>query len=98
MKRKNTREKFEAPEINLDEPIMTTGVVSGILRMPLWVLKQLDEQKVVSPKRRKGMGRLYSTNEFNRLKHIWYLMNVRRVKVDGIKVILEMEAKGYKTA
>lgn len=98
MKSKKAKDKFEVTELGVDEPIMTTGVVSGMLRMPLWVLKQLDQEKVVSPKRRKGLGRLYSTNEFKKLQHIWYLMNVRRVKVDGIKVILEMEAKGYKKA
>ncbi|MCM8761433.1 MAG: MerR family transcriptional regulator [Candidatus Omnitrophica bacterium] len=97
MKRKTVANEAESAGISMDEPIMTTGVVSGILHMPLWVLKQLDKHKIVSPKRRKGMGRLYSQREFNKLKHIWYLMKVRRVKVDGIKVILEMEAKGYKT-
>lgn len=81
-------------EIDADMPVFTSGIVCDILHIPIWVLKQLDSEKVVSPKRRKGKSRLYSKNEIVELKHIWHLMSVRRVKVDGIKVILEMEKRG----
>jgi hypothetical protein len=39
--------------------------------------------------------RLYSKRELGKLDRIWYLMSQRKVKVDGIKVILEMELLGY---
>lgn len=82
--------------IPVDEPIYTTGVVCRLLTIPIWVLKQLDEEGVVSPPRaRTGQSRLYSKRELKMLDKVWYLMNERKVKVGGIRVILELEATGY---
>lgn len=89
-------EEFEEFFIHHDEPIFTTGVVCKLLSIPVWVLKQLDSEGVVSPPReREGQSRLYSKRELKLLDRIWYLMDERKVKVDGIKVILEMEEFGY---
>lgn len=89
-------EGFEEFYISLDEPIYTTGVVCRLLSIPIWVLKQLDSEDVVSPPRQMvGQSRLYSKRELKKLDKVWYLMNERKVKVDGIKVILEMEGAGY---
>lgn len=83
--------EFEDIEICPDEPIYTSGVVTKLIGIPIWVLKQLDNHGVVSPKRETSLSsRLYSKNELNKLNYIWKLMNKRGVKVDGIKVILEM--------
>lgn len=97
MAQKRTKEKdFEEFFISVDEPVFTTGVVCKLLSMPVWVLKQLDSEGIVSPPReRAGQSRLYSKRELKLLDQIWYLMSERRVKVDGIKVILEMEEFGY---
>ncbi len=90
-----TRE-FEEFFISIDEPIYTSGVVCKLLTIPVWVLKQLDKAGIVSPPReREGQSRLYSKRELKTLDQVWYLMNKRKVKVDGIKVILEMERLGY---
>jgi len=78
-------------DIDPDDPVLTSGVVCDILEIPVWVLKQLDREKIISPRRRKGRGRLYSHSEAKKLYYIWYLMRERKVKADGIKVILEME-------
>lgn len=92
----HTEPEFEEFFIQADEPIYTTGVVCKLLMIPIWVLKQLDSHGVVSPPRAKtGQSRLYSKRELKLLDRIWYLMNERKVKVDGIKVILEMEEAGY---
>ncbi len=89
-------EEFEEFFIAVDEPIYTTGVVCKLLTIPIWVLKQLDSAGIVSPPRQAaGQSRLYSKRELKKLDRVWYLMNERSVKVDGIKVILEMEAVGY---
>ena len=89
-------EKFEEFFIAVDEPIYTTGVVCRLLSIPIWVLKQLDSAGIVSPPRQTaGQSRLYSKRELKKLDQVWYLMNERNVKVDGIKVILEMESVGY---
>lgn len=89
-------EEFEEFFIAADEPVYSTGVVCRLLSIPIWVLKQLDSAGVVSPPRQaKGQSRLYSKRELKKLDQVWYLMNERNVKVDGIKVILEMESVGY---
>jgi MerR family transcriptional regulator, heat shock protein HspR len=76
-----------------DEPLYTSGVVCRLLEIPVWVLKQLDRESVVSPPRRKGRSRLYSKNELTKLRHVWYYMNINKVNVHGVKVILEMEER-----
>lgn len=76
-----------------DEPVYTSGVVTRLLGIPVWVLKQLDRESVVKPPRRKGRYRFYSQNELKTLEHVWYYMNKQRVNVHGVKVILEMEAR-----
>ncbi|MEI8175307.1 MAG: MerR family transcriptional regulator [Candidatus Omnitrophota bacterium] len=83
----------EAFEFSLDEPVFPTGVVCRLLQMPIWALKQVDREKLISPPRKGRTARLYSVNEMKRLKHVWYLMKRRKVKIDGVKVILEMEIK-----
>ena len=83
-------------DVGIDEPVYTSGVVSRLLGIPVWVLKQLDKEEVVSPDRKKGKSRLYSKNELNKLSHIWYVMKEKRIKVTGLKYILEMEARVYK--
>jgi MerR family transcriptional regulator, heat shock protein HspR len=80
-------------EVAEDEPVFTSGVVSRLLEIPIWILKQLDREKVVSPPRGKGKSRLYSKKELERINHVWYYMRERHVNVGGVKVILEMEAK-----
>lgn len=89
--KKHTDKSFE---IKRDEPIMTSGVVSRLLNIPVWVLKQLDREQVVRPSRkRRADSRLYSQNEVHQLKRIWYYMSVRKVNVHGVKVVLELEKK-----
>jgi DNA-binding transcriptional MerR regulator len=78
--------------IDLDEPVFTTGVVCRLLDMPVWVLKQLDREAIVSPPRKKeGQARLYSKRELKMVKHCWYYINEYGVKVSGLKVILKIE-------
>ncbi len=82
--------------ISADEPVFTSGVVCELLSVPIWVLKQLDSEGIVSPPRKhENQSRLYSKRELKKLDHVWYLMSKRKVKVDGIKVILEMETNDY---
>lgn len=93
--KKNRGEDFGEIIISLDEPVFTTGVVCRLLDMPVWVLKQLDCEEIVSPPRKKeGQSRLYSTKELKMVKHCWYYMNEHGVKINGLKVILKMEERG----
>ncbi len=82
--------------MDIDEPVYTSGVVSRLLEIPVWVLKRLDKEKVVSPPRKSGKSRLYSKNELNKLSHIWYVIKEKKVKISGLKYVLQMEARIYK--
>ena len=83
--------KFQEFQIGLDEPLYTSGIASKLLDIPVWVLKQLDREGIVSPPREEGHSRLYSKRELKKLEQVWHLMKKRNVNVDGVKVILEME-------
>jgi MerR family transcriptional regulator, heat shock protein HspR len=85
--------KTKKVDISKDEPVYTSGVVCRLLDIPVWVLKQLDKEKVVRPTRQQGRARLYSHRELDKLQHVWHYMRIRHVNVHGIKVILEMEQK-----
>lgn len=92
----NAKKGFEEDSdeiyISLDEPVFTTGVVCRLIDIPVWVLKQLDREEIVSPPRKKeGKARLYSKRELKLVKHCWYYIKTRKVNVSGLKVILEIE-------
>ncbi len=92
MKKKKRIEKFVEFKIDIDEPIYTTGILQKLLDIPIWVIKQLDSEGIVSPARKiEGSTRLYSKRELKKLAHCWEYMNEKGVKVKGLKVILEME-------
>ena len=78
--------------IDIDEPIYTTGVIQRLLSIPIWVIKQLDNEGIVSPKREiSGASRLHSKRELKKMAHCWEYMNKKGVKVKGLKIILEIE-------
>ncbi len=82
-------------KLSPDEPVYTSGVVSRLLEIPVWVLKQLDREKVVRPNRKKGCCRLYSNRELQKLVKIWHFMREERVNVAGVKVIMRIEQWKY---
>lgn len=87
------KDKLDEFEIDFDEPVFTTTVVSRLLDVPVWVLKRLDTAGVVSPPRETGQARLYSKRELMKVKKVWHLMEERHVTINGVKVILEIEEK-----
>mgnify|MGYP001269322449 CR=1 FL=1 len=95
---KNKPEKFEEVEIGPDVPIYTSGVVCSILSIPIWILKQLDKEGIVSPPRETSISsRMYSKRELKKVQHCWFFMNKHKVKVAGLKVILGMEDGTFKS-
>lgn len=89
---KRKKEEFEDVEIDSDMPIYPSSVVCKVLGIPIWTLKQLDKEGVVSPPREKeGQARLYSKRELKLVEHCWFYMEKHRVKISGLKVILRME-------
>lgn len=88
----NKKEEFKEMEIGPDEPLYTTSVVCRLLDIPIWVLKQLDSEGVVTPPRKKeGKARFYSKRELKNVKHAWFYMKEHHVNIEGLKVILQME-------
>lgn len=78
-----------------EEPVFTTGVVCKLLGIPVWVLKQLDKEGIVSPPRKnEAKARLYSTMQLKKVRKCWYYMSQKKVKVNGLRIILELEKKG----
>jgi MerR family transcriptional regulator/heat shock protein HspR len=69
------------------------SVVSKLVDLPVWTLRQLDKAGVVSPKRIGKKSRLYSLKDIKRLEYVHYLMEEKQVNIRGIKVILEIERK-----
>ncbi len=90
--RKNIRQVFEEFKLDPKEPAFTTGVVCKLLKIPVWVLKQLDSEGIVSPPRKgENTSRLYSTVQIKKLKRCWFYIDQKGVKVNGLRIILKME-------
>jgi MerR family transcriptional regulator/heat shock protein HspR len=79
--------------ISPDEPVYVISVVSKLVGIPVWTLRQLDKAGVVCPKRIGKKSRLYSMKDVRRLEYVHYLMLEKRVNVRGIKIIIEMEKR-----
>jgi MerR family transcriptional regulator/heat shock protein HspR len=79
--------------ISPDEPVYVISVVSKLVDLPLWTLRQLDKAGVVRPKRIGKKSRLYSLKDIKRLEYVHYLMEERGVNISGIRMILEIENK-----
>lgn len=77
--------------ISPDEPVYVISVVSKLVDLPVWTLRQLDKAGVVHPKRIGKKSRLYSLKDIKRLEYIHYLMEDKHVNIHGIKIILEKE-------
>ena len=77
--------------ISPDEPVYVISVVSKLVDLPVWTLRQLDKTGVVCPKRIGKKSRLYSLKDVKRLEYVHYLMEERHVNISGIRMILELE-------
>ena len=78
-------------KISQDEPVYVISIVSKLVDLPVWTLRQLDKAGVVSPKRIGKKSRFYSLKDIRRLEYVHYLMEEKRVNIHGIKLIIERE-------
>ena len=78
-------------QISQDDPVYVISVVSRLVEIPVWTLRQLDKAGVVKPKRIGKKSRLYSLKDVRRLEYVHYLMEEKRVNIHGIKIIIEKE-------
>jgi len=77
--------------ISPDEPVYVISVVSRLVDIPVWTLRQLDKAGIVKPKRIGKKSRLYSLKDMKRLEYVHYLMSDKHVNIHGIKIIIEKE-------
>jgi len=77
--------------ISPDEPVYVISVVSKLVDMPVWTLRQLDKAGIVSPKRIGRKSRLYSLKDVKKLEYVHFLMEDKHVNIHGIKIIIQKE-------
>lgn len=80
-------------KLSADEPLYVIGVVSRLVHMPIWTLRQLDKKGLIKPKRINKKTRCYSLKDIQKLEYIHYLMEEKGVNIEGVKIILEMEIR-----
>ena len=87
--------RFHPGEFEIDAiaPVYVIGVVSQLVKMPIWTLRLLDREGFVRPRRRAGRARLYSLEDVRRLIRIRQLCVEQRVNRQGVRVILRMEQR-----
>ncbi len=73
------------------EPVYVVSVAARLAGLPGWVLRVLDNEGIVVPLRTDSNRRLYSDHDIAVLARVQYLMKERKVNIEGVKVILEME-------
>jgi MerR family transcriptional regulator/heat shock protein HspR len=77
--------------ISPDEPVYVISVVSKLVGIPVWTLRQLDKAGIVCPKRIGAKSRLYSSKDMKRLEYVHYLMLEKHVNIGGLRIILELK-------
>jgi len=77
--------------ISPDEPVYVISVVSKLVSLPVWTLRQLDKAGVVCPKRIGKKSRLYSLKDVKKLEYVHYLMEEKQVNIHGVKIIIRRE-------
>lgn len=94
--RKYEESKSRFLNIGPEEPVYVISVVSKLVRMPIWTLRQLDRAGLVRPKRPGAKTRLYSQHDVEWLVYIYHLMKERHVNIHGVRIILQLGKKGKK--
>ena len=79
------------------EPVYVVSVAARLAGLPGWVLRVLDHEGIVVPVRTDSNRRLYSDHDIAVLARVQYLMKERKVNIEGVKVILEMEREREET-
>ena len=80
--------KFDLP---VDEPLYIISVVSKLVDIPVWTLRELEKKGVIKPKRHGKKARLYSLKQLKMLEYVHYLMCDEGINISGIKYILEIK-------
>ena len=78
--------------MDADAPILTVTVAARLADMHPQTLRGYDRLGLVVPRRSRG-GRLYSLRDVAKLRHIQHLSKDEGINLEGIRRILELEAR-----
>ena len=76
-----------------NEPILSTGILSELLKVHQRTLQIWDNEKILQPARSKNNRRLYSQKDLEKAKLIQYLTQNLALNLTGVKVVLELLQK-----
>lgn len=86
--------EIEQIDIDPNHPVYTTGVISDLLGVTPWFLKQIDDEGLVSPPRNnENSTRFYSQNELNKVAYINKLMSEQNLNIEGIKLVFQLQGE-----
>ncbi len=86
-------ELFKKINLSPEDPVYVISVVSRLVHIPVWTLRELEKKDIIKPKRIGKKTRCYSLKDVKKLEYIHYLMEEKHVNISGIKIILEIERK-----
>jgi DNA-binding transcriptional MerR regulator len=70
-------------------PIYTIGAAARLTGIPIWTLRWIEKNGLLSPNRTSGRQRLYCDHEMELLRDVRGLME-QKVNLAGIRVILRL--------
>ena len=70
-------------------PVYTIGAAARLTGIPVWTLRWVEKNGLLSPDRSSGRQRLYSDAELDMLREVRGLME-QKVNLAGIRVILRL--------
>ena len=76
-----------------NKPILSTGILSELLKVHQRTLQIWDNEKILQPARSKNNRRLYSQKDLEKAKLIQYLTQNLALNLTGVKVVLELLQK-----
>lgn len=77
-------------EIDPNKPLYPIGVVAEILCISQRILRLYEVKNVIKPSRTYSNRRLYSQNDIQKIEYIHYLTHIKKVNLEGVKVIFNL--------
>lgn len=74
-----------------DEPVYTISVAARLLGVTPQMLRQIEHEGLIEPRRTESNIRLYSENDLRRLKRIIHLLRDQGINAAGVRFILAAE-------
>ncbi len=70
--------------LNTEKKYYKIGEVSEILNLPITTLRYWEQEfTVIKPKRTRGGSRLYTNDDMEKIKMVWYLVKERGMKLQA---------------